>query len=1580
MTPKIQNWRPLLVWAAAVASLLLSLAVPAGAQDLSQQEREYLARKGAIVFVSQTNYPPFEFIDADGNRAGMCVELARWMATTLGFQARFTDTSFKQAQEAVQEGRAEVITSLFYSPKRAQSFGFSQMTFAVPASIFVAAQRPDIKDIKDLAGKTIAMQAGDYAQEFLESQGMSFQTVYAKDFAEATNLVIAGQADAIIGDEQIVLFHIYSRHLTQRIKKVGEPLYLGNNCMATKAGDPVLVGILDKGLALAKTSGTLEQINRKWLGVHYRDEESFFARYRLYIQAGAGAMLLASLLVWIWNLQLRRLVRRRTADLARSEGTLKAILTASPVGIGLVEQGAMGWRNPAMDEMLGRPVGQGQDIPLAELFADEPPARLARETLEQALADGLPAQAETRWLRAGGQAFDCLVRIAPLDPGGPGRTALAIASDIGQRKQAESTLAESEAKYRALIETTDTGFVILDPEGRVLDANREYVRLSGHDSLEQIRGRSVLEWTCLQDVERNSQAVRQCLATGRARNLEIRYLVPSGGLRPLEINATVVEAGGQRVILSICRDISQRKQAEEALRDSEERLLLLGDNLPNVMVYQLLAGPGGTTRFTYVSGSVERLNELTPEEVLADANALYGQILPQYRAEMAARQAESLGGLSVFNMEVQALLPSGRRRWFVLASTPRRLPDGGVLWDGVEVDITERKQAEEALKASEEVKDLLLNASPDPFFLMNPQGVIRVANQALGQRLGRTEAELVGARAFDLIPPEVAALRRKYFDQALKTGQPNEFEDQWRGRHMHFRHIPILDGQGRVVEMAVFSRDITQRVRAEEELRKSEEKHRLVLEESSDPIFSFAPDGTYLYVNKAFASPFGKVPAEIIGKRIWDVFSQEEADQRFAAVSAVFASGETKVIEVRVPQPLEDLYFVTSVKPVKDSQGRVSTVICISKDITLRKRAEEALKESEERFRIISEESPLGISLLDHQGRHEYVNPAFVGMFGYTLDQVAQSGDWFRLAFPDPQYRRRVREDWLGDLRSHQPREVRNRTYQVTCRDGSQKTILFRPVTITQGRQFVIYEDVTQRLQALEALKDSERRYRELFDNMSDLIYTQDLQGRFLTVNPALAKLFGYPAEDLLGHLAVDFMRPELRQAFQTEYLDKLLQEGHHFGISMYFAKDGGRRYIEYHSSLVKPAAGPPYISGVGRDVTDRINAEKQLRRLQEQLFQSQKIQALGVLAGGIAHDFNNMLQSISGYTQLMLTESHTTPVNRDRLEHIEQSIARATGMIGHLMTLARKGQTKLERVDLNQEVARTIKILEHTLPKMISLGSDLAPDLLPVNADATQVEQILLNLSTNASQAMPQGGQLTFTTRNATIDAQAPETVPGLEPGPYVRLEVSDTGLGMDEETLSHIFEPFFTTKPLGQGTGLGLSTVYGIVTNYGGQILCASRPGRGTTFTIYLPALGAEALLPAPAPRPAPLAATGNETILVVDDEPAILDTCRQALEDCGYGVLTATSGETALDIYLGSPQAIGLVILDLSMPGMGGIKCLQLLLQNQPLARVLVATGYADEAVTKLIGELGARDIIGKPYRFQDLMFKVRTLLDA
>jgi PAS domain S-box-containing protein len=293
------------------------------AETLTIEERHYLRDKGPIIFVSQSVYPPFEFVDQGGDHTGMCIELAQWMASELGFRARFTDTSFKDAQEAVLSGKADVLTSLFYSDKRDTAFDFTQTLFDVPASIFVAADRPDIKSLSDLNGKTIAMQKGDYALEFLQARKVAFNVAYATNFAEATDLVIAAKADAIIGDEQIVLYHLYSNRLTAHIRKVGEPLYIGRDCMATREGNRILMSILNKGLLKARESGLLDRITRKWLGTQYSPGITFLVKHKTLILILAGTSLLTLIFVWFWNIQLRREVDLRTRALSRSEGTLR---------------------------------------------------------------------------------------------------------------------------------------------------------------------------------------------------------------------------------------------------------------------------------------------------------------------------------------------------------------------------------------------------------------------------------------------------------------------------------------------------------------------------------------------------------------------------------------------------------------------------------------------------------------------------------------------------------------------------------------------------------------------------------------------------------------------------------------------------------------------------------------------------------------------------------------------------------------------------------------------------------------------------------------------------------------------------------------------------------------------------------------------------------------------------------------------------------------------------------------------------------------------------------------------------------
>lgn len=302
--------------------LLVSLLQPVNAGiDLTEAERSFIDTHGSVVFVSQSNYPPFEFIHADGSRDGMTIELVTWLATELGFRARFIDMPFAQAQEAIQSGRADVLTSFFYSESRDQTFDFTTTLFEVPASIFVAAQRPDIVQLRDLQGKRIAMQQGDYAYHFLTAAGVSFDMVSTRDFAEATAAVIDGRAAALIGDEQIVQYYLYSNNLTNFIKKVGDPLYIGLNSMAVKEGNELLLGILNKGIAYARQSGVIDRLNQKWIGVHYTVPQKIWPRIWPYLALLAGLLVL----IITWNIRLRQVVEQKTRALSAGEARYREL-------------------------------------------------------------------------------------------------------------------------------------------------------------------------------------------------------------------------------------------------------------------------------------------------------------------------------------------------------------------------------------------------------------------------------------------------------------------------------------------------------------------------------------------------------------------------------------------------------------------------------------------------------------------------------------------------------------------------------------------------------------------------------------------------------------------------------------------------------------------------------------------------------------------------------------------------------------------------------------------------------------------------------------------------------------------------------------------------------------------------------------------------------------------------------------------------------------------------------------------------------------------------------------------------------
>jgi len=504
----------------------------------------------------------------------------------------------------------------------------------------------------------------------------------------------------------------------------------------------------------------------------------------------------------------------------------------------------------------------------------------------------------------------------------------------------------------------------------------------------------------------------------------------------------------------------------------------------------------------------------------------------------------------------------------------------------------------------------------------------------------------------------------------------------------------------------------------------------------------------------------------------------------------------------------------------------------------------------------------------------------------------------------------------------------------------------------------------------LRALSESEERCRLLFQYAQDSIFIlQDNHIRH--PNPYTSVATGYTEGELLSLGVTDLIHPDDR-ARVTKLFRQAISEGGAPGTFSFRAigKKGNVLQAEINAVPIRWENQPAFLCLV-RDITAQTQMDAQLQY-------TKKMEAIGTLAGGIAHDFNNYLQGISGYIQLLMMKKDLTDREQHYLTQMEKSVERAALLTKQLLIFGRKEESKLKPVNLNHVLHQAYKLLMKTLPETVRVELDLSDDLEQINADALQIEHIMFNMGLNAKDAMPEGGKLTVETRDVFLDERYCATHVGARPGAYVQLVLSDTGHGMDPEILEHIFEPFYTTKGIGMGTGLGLSIVYGIVQSHNGHITCESQPGKGTTFRIYFPALESspESRMAEPE-RDVHL--YGGETILLVDDESSILDIGINILEQFGYSTLAARSGEEAVEIYQARGDEISLVILDLGMPGMGGEQCLQEILKLNPKARVVIASGFAASQTVKHLMEAGAVGYVSKPYRLENMLKKIRELID-
>ncbi|WP_457552170.1 PAS domain S-box protein [Desulfobacula sp.] len=641
-------------------------------------------------------------------------------------------------------------------------------------------------------------------------------------------------------------------------------------------------------------------------------------------------------------------------------------------------------------------------------------------------------------------------------------------------------------------------------------------------------------------------------------------------------------------------------------------------------------------------------------------------------------------------------------------------------------------------------------------------------------------------------------------------------------------------------------------------------------------------------------------------------------------------------------------------------------------------KAGEALQKSEGQLRSIIEHSKELFYIHDINHVLTYVSPTSEIILGYAPGEMQKK--WTEFATDNPLNQMGFEMTQVA-IKTGEKQKVH--LLELKKKDGSLVLVEVdeSPVKDATGKVVELtgaLRDVTEQKQIQDRLIKSEQRFRGMFNAISDIVYTHDLEGCFTSVNPAMCEAFGNTEDELIGRVPSDFMKPEFVEAFKNEYLEPIKKQGHKEGMTIYFKKNGEKIYLEYRSVLVQPEYDIPFISGTGRDVTERVLSERKVDKLQTQLTQAQKMESVGRLAGGVAHDYNNALSAIMGFTELAMTRVDPKGKLHDDLNQVIKAADRAANITRQLLAFARKQTIAPKIIDLNKNVETMLKMLRRLIGEDLDLVWLPGADLWSVKIDPSQVDQILANLCVNARDAIEGVGRITIETGKRVLDKAYCQDHAGFVPGEYVLLTISDNGCGMDREILDNIFEPFFTTKDVDKGTGLGMAMVYGIVKQNNGFINVYSESDKGTAVKIYLPRQGGETKdfqqkITAKIPK------GHGEMILLVEDDLPILTLTEKILVGLGYEVLPTVNPNLAINMAQKHAGKLHLLLTDVIMPEMNGRELAERLQSLFPGLKSIFMSGYT----ANVIAHQGVLDkglhFIQKPFSKRDLANIVRKVLN-
>jgi PAS domain S-box-containing protein len=888
----------------------------------------------------------------------------------------------------------------------------------------------------------------------------------------------------------------------------------------------------------------------------------------------------------------------------------------------------------------------------------------------------------------------------------------------------------------------------------------------------------------------------------------------------------------------------------------------------------------------------------------------------------------------------------------------------------------ERRQIEEALRKSEARLTDLIDIAIDTIVSIDENYRIEIFNKGAEATFGYRADEVIGKQLGILLPERFAELHDLHLRDFAGSSERARLMDgrtQVFGRRKDGSEFPAeasiskQNTNGQLVFTAIL-RDITERKQVEAALGESADRYR-VLFESMDEGYCvvemiYGPSGNaidyrFVEINPAFEKHTGLQNA--LGKTIREMVPNHDAHW-FEIYGKVARTGEP----IRFENPAEAMHRYYDVYAFRIGGPGSPRLGILFNDITARKRAEETLRENQLRLELAMQASKIGPWDWNLLTGEVYFSPEWKRQIGYADAELPnQPSEWENRLHPEDHDR------ILSAINAYRnnPSLDYDIEFRFRHKDGSYRWIHSSAMLIPDAngnptRIMGCHADITYQKKAIDRLFEQ----ASLLDKAQDAILVRDIQHRITYWNKSAGRLYGWSAEEALGS-SVDKLLSINPQAFRQAF-DSVMQNGEWIGELQKVAKDGRTLMVEARWTVVYDSAGQPQsILDINTDITDR-------RSLEEQLRQAQKMEAVGKLAGGVAHDFNNLLTIILGHSQLMAEHVPEQSPLHGHATEIRKAGERAAGLTKQLLAFSRKQVLQPRVLNINSIVKGIQLMLHRLIGEHIELVASLDADLGRVKADPVQIEQIILNLAVNGRDAMPQGGKLIIETRNTVLDrVHLPRHV-DCEAGDYVVVSVTDTGSGIDPETIGHIFEPFFTTKGEA-GTGLGLSTVYGIVKQSGGFITVDSKPREGTTFTIYLPRVytsaGPDKTVPAQA-------SNGHETILLVEDEASVRELARKVLERSGYTVLTSKTTSEALELSRKHRSSIDLLLTDVIMPGHSGPELAEQIVRDNPGIKVLFMSGYMDDTLSRQQLNADGVQLLEKPFSPDSLTTKVHEVLHA